>query len=74
MDGTFAQETQLALYYASIYPHLNYCIHVWDIAYSIHEHDLIVLQTKAGCIAMLCHQEHMWISIYCLWTIYSVIV
>ena len=43
----FDQETLLTLYYISVYPYLNYCIHVWGKAYNVHIHDLIVLQNKA---------------------------
>ena len=32
---------------AFVYPYLNYCIHVWDKAYDMHVHHLIVLQNKA---------------------------
>ena len=31
-------------------PYLNYCIHVWGKAYTVHIHDLIVLQNKAARI------------------------
>ena len=40
-------ETLLTLYYAFVYPYLNYCIHLWSKAYNVHIHDLIVLQNKA---------------------------
>ena len=43
----FDQETLLALYFTFVYPYLNYCIHVWGVAYNVHIHDLIVLQNEA---------------------------
>ena len=35
------------MYYTFVYPHLNYCIHVWGKAYETHLYHLIVLQIKA---------------------------
>ena len=43
----FNNETLSSLYHTFVYPYLNYCIHVWDKAYDMHLHHLIVLQNKA---------------------------
>ena len=42
----FDNEIFFSLYYTSIYPYLNYCIHVWGKSYDTHLHHLIILRKK----------------------------
>ncbi len=49
----------LLLYYAFVFPYLNYCVEVWGNTYNTNLHPLIILQKRTICIVCnVKHNEH----------------
>lgn len=46
----------LALYYAFVFPYLNYCVEVWGNTYNTNLHPLIILQKRA--IRIVCNVKY----------------
>ena len=44
--SVFTEKTLVSLYYAFVYPYINYCIHVWGSTYQTHLNKLYLLQKR----------------------------